>query len=68
MGPEWVGRERSVRIQRAVPPDRGAAQHHFRTREELVTAAVEYGSEVRMAQMRDRLPADLAAALERARA
>ncbi|WP_030168055.1 TetR/AcrR family transcriptional regulator [Spirillospora albida] len=34
---------------------RGAAQHHFRTREELVTAAVEYGAEVRLDQMRDRL-------------
>ncbi|MFB4296466.1 TetR/AcrR family transcriptional regulator [Actinomadura sp. NTSP31] len=36
---------------------RGAAQHHFRTREELVTAAVEYGAEVRMDRMRDRLDA-----------
>ena len=34
---------------------RGAAQHHFRTREELVTAAVEYGTEVRLAEVRERL-------------
>ncbi|WP_019633479.1 TetR/AcrR family transcriptional regulator [Actinomadura atramentaria] len=34
---------------------RGAAQHHFRTREELVTAAVDYGTEVRMSRMREHL-------------
>ncbi|GLZ13983.1 TetR family transcriptional regulator [Actinomadura sp. NBRC 104425] len=36
---------------------RGAAQHHFRTREELVTAAVEYGTEVRLRQVREHLNA-----------
>jgi AcrR family transcriptional regulator len=39
---------------------RGAAQHHFRTREDLVTAAVEYVGEVQVAELRqyaDGLPA-----------
>lgn len=34
---------------------RGAAQHHFRTREELVTAAVEYGSQTRLDRFREQL-------------
>jgi AcrR family transcriptional regulator len=34
---------------------RGAAQHHFRTREELVTAAVDYGAGVRLATVREHL-------------
>ncbi|WP_329520934.1 TetR/AcrR family transcriptional regulator [Spirillospora sp. NBC_01491] len=50
----WAGTTVAVVAERA-GVSRGAAQHHFRTREELVTAAVEYGSEVRMAQMRERL-------------
>lgn len=33
---------------------RGAAQHHFPTRNDLVAAAVEYMTEVRMAEMRTR--------------
>ncbi|GHF37718.1 AcrR family transcriptional regulator [Amycolatopsis bartoniae] len=32
---------------------RGAAQHHFRTREDLVTAAVEYLGEVQVTQLRE---------------
>ncbi|HEX2312763.1 MAG TPA: TetR/AcrR family transcriptional regulator [Thermomonospora sp.] len=50
----WAGTTVAVVAERA-GVSRGAAQHHFRTREELVTAAVEYGSEVRMRQMRDHL-------------
>ncbi|MFI0408557.1 TetR/AcrR family transcriptional regulator [Actinomadura sp. 3N508] len=50
----WAGTTVAVVAARA-GVSRGAAQHHFRTREELVTAAVEYGSEVRVAQMRKRL-------------
>jgi AcrR family transcriptional regulator len=50
----WAGTTVTVVAERA-GVSRGAAQHHFRTREELVTAAVEYGTEVRTAQMRRRL-------------
>ena len=50
----WVGTTVAIVAEHA-GVSRGAAQHHFRTREELVTAAVEYGSDVRMAQMRERL-------------
>ncbi|TDB77220.1 TetR/AcrR family transcriptional regulator [Actinomadura sp. KC216] len=50
----WAGTTVAVVAERA-GVSRGAAQHHFRTREELVTAAVEYGSEVRVAQIRERL-------------
>jgi AcrR family transcriptional regulator len=52
----WAGTTVAVVAERA-GVSRGAAQHHFRTREELVTAAVDYGSEVRMRQMRERLDA-----------
>ncbi|SEG84114.1 DNA-binding transcriptional regulator, AcrR family [Thermomonospora echinospora] len=52
----WAGTTVTVVAERA-GVSRGAAQHHFRTREELVTAAVEYGSDVRMRQMRARLDA-----------
>ncbi len=52
----WAGTTVAVVAERA-GVSRGAAQHHFRTREELVTAAVDYGSEVRMTQMRERLDA-----------
>lgn len=52
----WAGTTVAVVAERA-GVSRGAAQHHFRTREDLVTAAVDYGSEVRMAQMRERLDA-----------
>jgi AcrR family transcriptional regulator len=50
----WAGTTVAVVAERA-GVSRGAAQHHFRTREELVTAAVEYGTEVRLAEVRDRL-------------
>ncbi|HEV7934010.1 MAG TPA: TetR/AcrR family transcriptional regulator [Actinomadura sp.] len=50
----WAGTTVAVVAARA-GVSRGAAQHHFRTREELVTAAVEYGAEVRLAQLRRRL-------------
>jgi AcrR family transcriptional regulator len=50
----WAGTTVAVVAERA-GVSRGAAQHHFRTREELVTAAVEYGSDVRMRQMRAHL-------------
>jgi AcrR family transcriptional regulator len=50
----WASTTVAVVAERA-GVSRGAAQHHFRTREELVTAAVEYGSEVRRARMRERL-------------
>ncbi|MQY09200.1 TetR/AcrR family transcriptional regulator [Actinomadura macrotermitis] len=52
----WAGTTVAVVAERA-GVSRGAAQHHFRTREELVTAAVEYGSEVRMTRMREHLDA-----------
>ncbi|WP_395111463.1 TetR/AcrR family transcriptional regulator [Actinomadura sp. SCN-SB] len=52
----WAGTTVAVVAERA-GVSRGAAQHHFRTREELVTAAVAYGTEVRTAQMRRRLNA-----------
>ncbi|WP_018656096.1 TetR/AcrR family transcriptional regulator [Actinomadura flavalba] len=52
----WTGTTVTVVAERA-GVSRGAAQHHFPTREELVTAAVEYGSEVRMTRMRDHLDA-----------
>lgn len=53
----WAGATVAVVAERA-GVSRGAAQHHFRTREELVTAAVEYGAEVRLEQLRQRF-ADL---------
>lgn len=53
----WAGTTVAVVAERA-GVSRGAAQHHFRTREELVTAAVEYGAEVRLEHLRQRF-ADL---------
>ncbi|XVQ14443.1 TetR/AcrR family transcriptional regulator [Spirillospora sp. CA-255316] len=50
----WAGTTVAVVAERA-GVSRGAAQHHFRTREELVTAAVEYGSQVRTTRMREHL-------------
>lgn len=50
----WTGTTVAVVAERA-GVSRGAAQHHFRTREELVTAAVEYGAEVRLARTRAHL-------------
>jgi AcrR family transcriptional regulator len=55
----WAGTTMTVVAERA-GVSRGSAQYHFRTREELVTAAVEHLSEVRLTQMRReaaRLPA-----------
>jgi AcrR family transcriptional regulator len=55
----WSGTTVAVIAQRA-GVSRGAAQHHFRTREDLVTAAVEYLGEVQVAQLRghaEELPA-----------
>ncbi|TVT36087.1 TetR/AcrR family transcriptional regulator [Amycolatopsis rhizosphaerae] len=48
----WSGTTVAVVAQRA-GVSRGAAQHHFRTREDLVTAAVEYLSEVQVSLLRD---------------
>ena len=50
----WSGTTVAVVAERA-GVSRGAAQHHFPTREDLVTAAVEYGTQVRVARMRERL-------------
>ncbi|KAA9154843.1 TetR/AcrR family transcriptional regulator [Amycolatopsis acidicola] len=47
----WSGTTVTV-IARRAGVSRGAAQHHFRTREDLVTAAVEYVGEVQVAQLR----------------
>ncbi|HEU5472210.1 MAG TPA: TetR/AcrR family transcriptional regulator [Actinophytocola sp.] len=50
----WAGSTVSVVAERA-GVSRGAAQHHFPTREDLVTAAVEYVAEERTARLRDHL-------------
>jgi AcrR family transcriptional regulator len=47
----WAGTTVAVVAERA-GVSRGAAQHHFPTREDLFTAAVEYVTEVRMAEIR----------------
>jgi AcrR family transcriptional regulator len=46
----WSGTTMSVVAERA-GVSRGASQHHFRTREELVTAAVAYVTEKRLAEV-----------------
>ncbi len=46
----WSGTTMSVVAERA-GVSRGASQHHFRTREELVTAAVAYVTEARLAEV-----------------
>nr|WSX51260.1 TetR/AcrR family transcriptional regulator [Streptomyces sp. NBC_00974] len=51
----WARSTVSVVAERA-GVSRGAAQHHFRTREELFTAAVEYMAEERSAAVRDLFP------------
>ncbi|QLE73514.1 TetR family transcriptional regulator [Streptomyces rectiverticillatus] len=51
----WAGSTVSVVAERA-GVSRGAAQHHFRTREDLFTAAVEYVAEQRSAAVRGLLP------------
>lgn len=47
----WAGTTVALIAQRA-GVSRGAAQHHFATREDLVTAAVEYVGEVQIEEMR----------------
>ncbi|WP_236791164.1 TetR/AcrR family transcriptional regulator [Amycolatopsis sp. GM8] len=49
----WSGTTVAVIAQRA-GVSRGAAQHHFRTREDLVTAAIEYLGEVQVETLRSR--------------
>ena len=49
----WSGTTMEVVAKRA-GVSRGAAQHHFRTRGDLVTAAVVHVSQERMAQVRER--------------
>jgi AcrR family transcriptional regulator len=51
----WAGSTVSVVAEHA-GVSRGAAQHHFRTREELFTAAVEYVAEERSTALRDLFP------------
>lgn len=47
----WTGSTVAVVAERA-GVSRGAAQHHFPTREDLVTAALEYVADERIAQLR----------------
>src|SRR5436190_24102435 len=47
----WTGTTVAVVAERA-GVSRGAAQHHFPTREDLVTAAVDYVTEVRLGEIR----------------
>ncbi|MER6051646.1 TetR/AcrR family transcriptional regulator [Streptomyces sp. NPDC001793] len=54
----WTGSTVSVVAERA-GVSRGAAQHHFRTREDLFTAAVEHVAEKRQGALRDALAHDL---------
>ena len=58
----WSGSTVAVVAERA-GVSRGAAQHHFPTREDLVTSAVEYVTDERLALLRTH-----AADLPRARA
>ncbi|GAA0475674.1 TetR/AcrR family transcriptional regulator [Streptomyces sp. NPDC046215] len=51
----WAGSTVAVVAGRA-GVSRGAAQHHFRTREDLFMAAVEYVGDQRSAAVRDLLP------------
>ncbi|MEU3506549.1 TetR/AcrR family transcriptional regulator [Streptomyces longwoodensis] len=51
----WAGSTVSVVAERA-GVSRGAAQHHFRTREDLFTAAVEYVAEERSTALRALFP------------
>jgi len=48
----WSGSTVAVVAERA-GVSRGAAQHHFPTREDLVTSAVEFVSQERLAQLRE---------------
>ncbi|GGS49834.1 MULTISPECIES: TetR/AcrR family transcriptional regulator [Actinokineospora] len=51
----WTGSTVSVVAERA-GVSRGAAQHHFPTREDLFTAAIEHVTDERLAAMRAELP------------
>ncbi|MEU3419674.1 TetR/AcrR family transcriptional regulator [Streptomyces murinus] len=51
----WAGSTVAVVAERA-GVSRGAAQHHFPTREDLFTAAVEYVAEERSSALRDLFP------------
>jgi AcrR family transcriptional regulator len=62
----WSGSTVAVVAERA-GVSRGAAQHHFPTREDLVTSAVEFVTEERLVQLRE-LAADLPAGPGRTRA
>jgi AcrR family transcriptional regulator len=62
----WAGSTVAVVAERA-GVSRGAAQHHFRTREDLFAAAVDHVTEVRTNWIRER-SADLPAAHGRTRA
>ncbi len=62
----WQGSTVSVVAERA-GVSRGAAQHHFPTREDLVTSAVEYVSAQRLAMLRAQA-VDLPVGPERTRA
>ncbi|MCI3272274.1 TetR/AcrR family transcriptional regulator [Streptomyces cylindrosporus] len=57
----WAGSTVSVVAERA-GVSRGAAQHHFPTREDLFTAAVEYVAEERSTAIRELFPQGTAAA------
>ncbi|WP_405735422.1 TetR/AcrR family transcriptional regulator [Streptomyces sp. NBC_00028] len=61
----WAGSTVSVVAERA-GVSRGAAQHHFPTREDLFTAAVEYVAEERSEAIRDLFPQGAAAGDRRA--
>ncbi|WP_255950052.1 TetR/AcrR family transcriptional regulator [Streptomyces odontomachi] len=61
----WGGSTVSVVAERA-GVSRGAAQHHFRTREELFTAAVEYVAEQRSIALRALFPHGAHGARDRA--
>jgi AcrR family transcriptional regulator len=62
----WAGSTVAVVAERA-GVSRGAAQHHFPTREDLFAAAVDYVTEVRTQWIRDH-SADLPSGRERTRA
>jgi len=47
----WAGTTMGVIADRA-GVSRGASQHHFHTRDELVTAAIEYGARARLEEVR----------------
>ncbi|MDT3725075.1 TetR/AcrR family transcriptional regulator [Streptomyces sp. DSM 41972] len=61
----WTGSTVSVVAERA-GVSRGAAQHHFPTREDLFTAAVEYVAEERSTALRALFPEGAAASDRRA--